>query len=203
MSSVSHRLISYEEYCALEEQAEVKSEFYQGEMFAMSGGTGVHSLLSTNAIFQLSLQLGGSGCRVHSGDMRIYIEATGLNTYADAVVVCGPDQYRDSRKTSLLNPKLIVEVLSPGTEAYDRGRKRSHYIQIPSLQHYLLISQKETNAELHTRGADGAWVVTQALRPGESVTLSALNCTLSIEELYRETEVPTPRLREAIPDELA
>ncbi|MBI2950427.1 MAG: Uma2 family endonuclease, partial [Verrucomicrobia bacterium] len=132
--------LSEAEYLEIERQAEFKSEFYDGEMFAMAGGSPQHSLVSVNTVAELRDKL-KSRCVVFNAGLRVKVEATGLLTYPDASVVCGPQRFFE--EDTLLNPGLIVEVLSDSTEAYDRGKKFEHYRQIASLREYLLVSQTE------------------------------------------------------------
>lgn len=128
------------EYLAVERAAPTKSEFYDGEMFAMAGGTAVHSLIGTNAAIEFGNKLRGKKCVPYNADLRIQVQATGLFTYPDLSVICGPLQFADADDDTVLNPSVLVEVLSPSTEAYDRGQKFLQYRQIPTLREYLLVS---------------------------------------------------------------
>jgi len=128
------------EYLALERSAPFKSEFFDGEMFAMAGGSPMHSLMGANLIGELRSKLKGGPCRPFTSDLRIKIEATGLFTYPDVSVICGPLHFVEGTDDTVVNPTLIVEVLSDSTEAYDRGEKFQHYRQMPSLKEYLLLA---------------------------------------------------------------
>ncbi len=130
MSTQPKSFLTPEQYLEIDRQAERKSEYWQGEMFAMSGAAEPHNLILPNIIVQIHPQLRTRDCRTYSNDMRVRVSTTGLYTYPDMVVVCGAPQFLDARRDTLLNPTLIVEVLSPSTEAYDRGRKFEHYQSI-------------------------------------------------------------------------
>ncbi len=123
-------------------------------------------------------------------DMRVRVLATGLNTYPDVAIVCGERLFLDGHRDTLLNPKVIVEVRSPSTEAYDRGRKFEHYRQIESLEQYLLLSQDRMQAELFSRQPSGQWLLAFATQPEELVDLSSVGCTLSLAECYEKVDFP-------------
>src|SRR3989442_15030735 len=142
----SHRLTEAE-YLEIERAAEFKSEFYEGEMFAMAGGTPQHSLIGTNLAGVFRDALKTHSCVAYNADLRIKIKATGLCTYPDLSVICGPLRFAEGTDDTVMNPTVLVEVLSDSTEAYDRGKKFEHYRQIPTLQEYLLVSQKETHIQ--------------------------------------------------------
>src|SRR5437762_9626687 len=127
MSSVPKTFLTPEQYLEIERKAEYKSEYFQGEMFAMAGASPNYNFLVANTIMAVGPKARACSCRTSPSDMRVHIPATGLYTYPDVIVVCGQPQFRDGQPDSLLNPTLIVEVLSPSTEAYDRGRKFGHY----------------------------------------------------------------------------
>src|SRR2546423_4510369 len=133
--------LSETDYLRLERAAEARSEYFDGEMFAMAGGTRAHSLIATNLARELSNQLKAGDCIVYNTDLRIKVEPTGLITYPDLSVVCGEQRFLDQQQDTLLNPVLIVEVLSNASEAYDRGKKFEHYREITTLREYLLVSQ--------------------------------------------------------------
>src|SRR5437667_7846427 len=142
MSSERKTHLSPEEYLALERKAPVRSEYLDGDMVAMSGGSREHNLIVTNIVRELSNQLKGRPCEVYPSNMRVKVSATGLYTYPD-VVVCGKPQFEDANVDTLTNPTLIAEVLSDSTEAYDREAKFGHYRKIDSLLEYLLVSQEQ------------------------------------------------------------
>jgi len=184
MSAEPHRRVSLEDYLAAERQAETKSEFLNGEVFAMSGASRQHNLIAWNLSGALYPQLKERGCEAYVGDMRVHIPATGLYTYPDLAVVCGEPRFEDEELDTLLNPTLLVEVLSPSTEGYDRGRKSAHYRTLDSLGEYLLVSQDEVRVELFTRQEDGHWLLSEASRLDETVTLGSIGCVLRLADVY-------------------
>jgi Uma2 family endonuclease len=159
-------------------------------MFAMAGATEPHNLVASNAASLAHAQLRSKPCRVYHSDMRIRVLATGLNTYPDIVIVCGERLFLDGHRDTLLNPKVIVEVLSPSTEAFDRGRKFEHYRQMESLEQYLLLSQESMRAELYSRQPGGQWMLAFATQPDEFVELSSVGCRLSLAECYEKVDLP-------------
>ena len=181
-------MVTPEQYLELDRKAERKSEYFNGEMFAMAGASREHNLIATNTAGQISSQLRSKPCEVYQGDMRVRVVATGLNTYPDIVIVCGTPRLLDGYQDTLLNPKAIIEILSPSTEAYDRGRKFEQYGLIESLEQYLLLSQDRVRADLFSRQADGTWLLRAASRPEESVELSSVGCRLSLAESYEKVE---------------
>ncbi|MCC6763413.1 MAG: Uma2 family endonuclease [Deltaproteobacteria bacterium] len=190
---MSHRApgerMSYAEYVAREAVADVKHEFIRGEVFAMSGGTIEHAGLAAAITAELTLQLRGKRCRVFSSDLRVRIQATDLTTelatYPDVTVVCDrPDTLPDDPH-AVVNPTVIVEVLSDSTEAYDRGAKAATYRCIPSLREYVLVSQRAPLIEVFRRTDAGAWELVEARR-GMRLELRALGVTLDVDALYRD-----------------
>jgi len=181
------------EYFEIERRAEFKSEFFDGEMFAMASGTTPHSLIATNAIGEIHALLKGRPCVVFNSDMRVKIEATGLITYPDVTVVCGPQQFAGEKEGALINPTVLVEVLSDSTEAYDRGRKFEHYRQIPSMQEYLLISQTEPHLEQFIRREAGQWLLREAVGLDATIDLPSLKITLALSDVFANVKfVPHP-----------
>jgi Uma2 family endonuclease len=178
--------MTYAKYCAFEREAEVKHEYLRGEVFAMTGGTPEHARLAARVIHLLSRELSGRPCGVYTSDARVHIEATDLDTYPDVSVICGEPRTAVEDNFALVNPTLIVEVLSDSTEAYDRGQKAGHYRRIPSLQGYLLVSQHEPQLELYLRQQDGKWALIEA-RAGEQLPLEPLAITLSVDEVYQRS----------------
>ena len=178
-----HRLTEAE-YIALEREADFKSEFLDGEMFAMAGGTPTHSLIAANLIGDLRAQLKGRPCRPFTSDLRLKVEATGLNTYADVAVVCGPLRFSALDKDTVVNPTLLAEVLSDSTEAYDRGAKFRNYTQIPTLREYLLVSQTEPRVEQFLRQDNGPWVWREAVGLEAILEVPSLQITLALSEVF-------------------
>jgi Uma2 family endonuclease len=175
-----------EDYLAIERQAETKSEYLDGEMFAMTGGSRWHSLAIGNLVRELSLQLKKRPCQVYPSDLRVYIPATGLYTYPDVIVVCGEPRLQDEHQDTLLNPTVIIEVLSPTTEAYDRGKKFEHYRSIESLVEYLLLSQSEPHIEHYLRQDDNRWLFTETSGLEATLALPFIQCGLALAEVYEK-----------------
>ena len=192
MSTLSKTFLTAEEYLEIERKAEYKSEYYQGEMFAMAGASFTHNLLAGNILFGLRRGLGSRPCSVLPSDMRVRVSPRGLYTYPDVVVVCGEPQFPDKQNDTLLNPTLLVEVLSPSTEAYDLGRKFDHYKSIESLGQYLLVATDRIHADLFTRQADGSWLLTSASRMEDSLDLQSVGCRLTLADLYEKVELVKP-----------
>jgi len=178
-----------EQYLEIEREAEFKSEYFNGEMFAMAGAKEAHNLLTASVVGALYAQRRSGPCRIYTNDMRVRVSATGLYTYPDVIVACGERHFLDDRRDTLLNPKLIVEVLSPTTEAYDRGRKFEHYKTIESLAEYLLISSDRVHVDLFRRQPDGDWLLKSAGRIEEVLDLSSIGCRLSLADLYEQVEL--------------
>jgi len=176
------------EYLRLERAAEFRSEFFDGEMFAMAGGTRAHSLISINIGGELRTKLAGKPCVVYNADLRVKSEATGLYTYPDVSVVCGEQRFLDEEEDTLLNPTLVVEVLSESTEAYDRGKKFEHYRQIPSLREYLLVSQHEARIEKFTRQKDGTWTLKEAVGMDAVIQLASIGETMALSEVFAKVQ---------------
>jgi Uma2 family endonuclease len=188
MSSVPHSYISVEEYLAREDGAEIKSEYYRGEVFAMSGGTRNHATIVGNIYHQLRLGLRGKPCRPANSDQRIYIPKIGLHTYPDVSVTCGPPQSEKVDPQANTNPTLLVEVLSSSTETYDRTHKFDFYKQLPSLQEYVLVSQNEARVERYSRREDG-WLMFTALGCDSEISLESIGCRLSLADVYEGVEL--------------
>lgn len=197
MSTLSKPYLTPEQYLEIERKAEFKSEYFNGEMFAMSGAREPHVLISSNANGELHQQLRKRPCRAYTADMRIRVSPSGLYTYPDISVVCGEPQFLDEDRDTLLNPTVIVEVLSESTEAYDRGQKFELYRSVASLSEYLLISSLRISAELFTRQADGRWILTARTSLEESIELESIGCRLLLADLYEKVDFspshrPTP-----------
>jgi Uma2 family endonuclease len=188
MSAIPESRLSLEEYLSRERVAEYKSEFYQGEIFAMTGGSPTHNLISINVGSRLRTGLRGSGCRPFSSDQRIRIPANGLSTYPDIAVVCGDLQLDDKDKDAITNPIVIFEVLSKSTERYDRGRKFDLYRELESLNEYVLVSQTEAQVERFLRQDDGKWLLTILKGPDAVLEFASLDVSLTLSEIYEDVE---------------
>ncbi len=160
MTTVPKRKLTAAEYLVIERAAEFKSEFCDGEMFAMSGASPPHNFIKDNLIVALGNALRGSGCRTLSSDQRVRVSPTGLYTYPDILILCGPGEYAAEDDHTLLNPKAIIEVLSDSTRGYDRGAKARQYKRIPSLVEYVLVEQDEPVIDRFVRQPDGGWLET-------------------------------------------
>ena len=190
--STALKRISPVEYLARERMAEFKSEFFDGEIFAMAGGSPTHSLIAANFVREAGNLLNGTSCVVYTSDLRIKNQTTGLYTYPDASIVCGDLKFDDDIKDTVTNPTVIVEVLSDSTEKYDRGRKASHYRQIPSVSEIILISQDEAHVERFVRQPEGGWLLLEERDLAGSFELSSLNVTIAMSDLYRHVKFEAP-----------
>ena len=188
------RKLTEAEYLAIERAADLKSEFFDGEMFAMAGGSPMHSMIAANAISSLATKLKGGPCKAFTSDLRLKVEATGLFTYADAAVICGPISLSPGTDDVVLNPILIVEVLSDSTEGYDRGEKFRQYQQITSLQEYILVSQHFPRVEQFVRRG-GEWALRTAEGMNASLALPSLQITLELGEIFAGVEFKPSRNR--------
>jgi Uma2 family endonuclease len=197
LMSALPKMYSPQEYLALERKSSYKSEYWDGEIFAMAGASERHNLISLNVGAELRTQLRGRNCRVYPSDMRVRIPATGLYTYPAIIVVCGKPQFEDREQDTLLNPTLIVEVLSASTENYDRGRKFQNYRSLASLTEYLLIAQDEVHLEHYLRRPDQQWLLTETQDRQGTLHLPTIECTLAVAEVYDKVEIePMHYLRE-------
>lgn len=183
MATEPNQRLSIAEYLALERASALKHEYLDGEMFAMTGASRNHNLVSGNVFSSLHSQVKGRRCEAYHGDMRVRT-GDNLYTYPDVVVVCGAPQLLDAELDTLLNPTLLVEVLSPSTEAYDRGPKLSHYQTTPSLSTVLLIAQDRLHVERWDRQTDGRWLVEEIEDLGRTLDLSCIGCTLVLLDVY-------------------
>jgi Uma2 family endonuclease len=179
-----HRRLSVEEYLALERRSEGKHEYLDGEVVAMTGASDRHNRIVWNLAGILYSQLRGRPCQAYVGDMRLQVAATGLYTYPDLLVVCAKPQFADAERYTLLNPTSIIEVLSPSTEAYDRGKKFAHYRTIESLAEVVFVSQEEVAVERYSRQPDGSWLLRECNRPEDRLPLPAIGCELPVAEVY-------------------
>lgn len=182
---------SFADYLALEEASNTKHEYLAGEIYAMAGGTPQHAALGVAVSSALLSQLRDGPCRAYSSDLRVRVLATGLVTYPDVTVVCGPLERDAENSATVLNPALVVEVTSDGTEAYDRGRKLEHYRQVPSLNAIVLVSHREPRLDVWERRSDGTWS-DEAFGPGAVASLETLPVRLAVDEAYLAAREPGP-----------
>ena len=184
-----------EEYLATERQNEYKSEYIDGEMVAMTGTTREHNLITINLGREVSLQLKGRPCEAYTNEMRVRIPKRGY-VYPDMIIVCGEPRFEDSHLDTLLNPNVLVEVLSESTERYDRGKKFSFYQTIKSLAEYVLIAQDEYKVEQYARQPDGRWLLSSYRSLEDVVELASVQCTLALREVYDKVSLPPSDLKE-------
>jgi len=183
--------MSYAEFVALEAAGDQRHEFLDGQVFAMAGGSPEHGGLAAAFIGELRSALRGKPCRVFSSDVRVRVEETGLSTYPDASVVCGQLETHAADKDAIVNPVLLIEVLSDSTEAYDRGAKAAHYRRIPSLREYVLVAQNEQRIEIYRRNEQGRFELFES-GPGQLVELGSIGVTFETGAIYENPLATAP-----------
>jgi Uma2 family endonuclease len=184
MSTSSRRLhYTYAQYLSLEEESSVRHEYLDGEIYAMAGGSPDHAALAAACIGALRGRM-PPGCRTFTSDLRVRIAATGLTTYPDAAVICGPTLRALEDPLAVTNPVLLVEITSPSTEDYDRGEKLRHYRSLPSVREVLIVSHRAPHLTLHHRG-DADWTVTTA-ETDAVLELSSVGARIAVDEVYRD-----------------
>ncbi|HVF49235.1 MAG TPA: Uma2 family endonuclease [Pyrinomonadaceae bacterium] len=184
MSSLPKTYLTPEEYLAFERQCEHKNEYFKGEIFAMTGASRQHNLITGNIASELGQQLKQRVDELYIGRMRVLIPLTTSYMYPDVVVVCDEPQFADGYLDTLTNPTLIVEVLSASTELYDRGKKFEQYRKLDSLKEYLLVAQDKLSVERYLRQPDGGWLMSEFNKPEEMLKLTSIECNLALEEIY-------------------
>lgn len=189
MEATARKTWTEDEYLALEAESDEKHEFVNGEIIAMAGGSPAHNTIAMNVGSELRALIKSKGrpCRVLSSDQRVNVTDTGLYTYPDVTVLCGPAHTPPKSPSSLTNPLLVVEVLSDDTEAYDRGAKFAHYQRLPSLESYLLVSQKTRRIEHYQRLPTGQWLLTVAEEG--AITIPCLEGDLQVDDVYWQVEL--------------
>ncbi len=195
--------ITPEQYLESEETSQVKHEYYDGQIYAMAGGTNAHAILCSNTLAVLVNQLFGEPCRAVGSEQRIKIEATGLHVYPDTSVYCEDARFDGTGNTNLLDPTVVIEVLSRSTSAYDRGDKFDHYKRIESLQDYILIEQTRVHVEHFHRLENGDWLVRFFDDLNDTLALASIDCRVILSQIYDGLNVPQGflPLREVAPDE--
>ena len=174
-----------QEYLAIERNSQQKNEYFNGEIFAMGGASERHNLIVGNVFATLHTQLRGKPCKVYSSDMRVKVSRTGLYTYPDIVALCDEAQFDDEQQDTLVNPTVIIEVLSKSTEGYDRGEKFTQYRKIDSLIEYVLIAQDKQRIEPFRRQPDNQWLILPEIsEPQEKLNLLSIQCTLLVADVY-------------------
>ena len=184
MSAIPKTKLTPEEYLEMERKAEFKSEYFAGEVFVMAGARRNHNKIVGNLNGLIWQHLKGKKCESYSNDMRVFVPKTGLYTYPDVVVVCGEPKFQDKVFDTLLNPTLLIEVLSDSTEGYDRGKKFAHYRSIESLQEYVLVSTDEARIEKYVRHGDGFWFFSEAVGTDAEIEFTSIECRIALAEVY-------------------
>ena len=187
-----------EDYLAIERSAEFKSEYFDGEIFAMAGASRAHNSIVLNTGSEIRQHLKNRSCKAYVNDMRVKVNPTGLYAYPDVIVVCGKEQFEDTHLDTLLNPTLIIEVLSDSTEAYDRGRKFEHYRHLDSLVEYVLIAQQRPHIESYRRQPDQQWLLTECSGLDATLRLQSIDCDLALAEIYAKVELSESPLADPI-----
>ncbi|MBI5504503.1 MAG: Uma2 family endonuclease [Deltaproteobacteria bacterium] len=183
------RRCTTDEYLALERSHPERHQYLAGEMFAMGGASERHNLVVMNAAGELRTQLKGRPCRTYANDMRVKVAPTGLYTYPDIVVVCGGPRFDDEQRDTLVNPSVLIEVVSPSTEAYDRGEKFAHYRRLESLAEYVLIAQDAVHVEHYLRQSDNQWLLSETDRLDGMLRLPSIECELALAEIYDKVDL--------------
>lgn len=190
MSTAPQRRYTEAEYLAFERAAETKHEFYRGEIFAMAGASRQHNQITFNLAVSLGQQLANRKCIAFVTDMRVKVESTTLYTYPDAVITCSEPRFLDKEVDTLLNPQVVIEVLSDSTEKYDRGKKFEMYRTVPSLREYVLVSQDRAHIDRFSLNEQGQWVLDDATGLDSVIELSTVSCRLPLAEIYAKVEFP-------------
>lgn len=196
MSTAEKNLLTPQEYLARERRAETRGEYYRGETFATAGSSWEHTLIKDNLSGETRSQLKDGPCRALTSDMRVKVSATGLYTYPDLVVVCDEPQFEDAVLDTLLNPRVIVGVLSESTEKYDRGEKYAQYRRVPSLQEYVLVSQEQPLVERFVRQPDDTWLLATFGELTQSFSFGTIPVSIPLAEIYRDVKFPATPSRE-------
>ncbi len=191
MSSPSPSLLTEREYLALERKSETRSEYIAGRVFVMSGATRRHNLIAGNLYREINSQLRDRPCEAYVSDMRVKVAPTGMYTYPDIVALCSEPRLEDAHGDTLLNPTVIVEVLSDSTEAYDRGEKFAHYRRLETLREYVLVAQNKVRVE-HYRREGEAWVLSEISDPEGTLHLPSIDCRISVAAIYEKVDFPAP-----------
>lgn len=187
--STAVQTISAEEYLAMERASEFKHELRDGEMLPMPGSRENHNQISMNGSVILGSALFGRPCRVFNSDMRVKVVATGLYTYPDLSALCGLAEFEDEVRDTLLNPMVLMEILSPSTASYDRGEKFENYRQIPSLTDFILVAQDRIHVEQFTRQADDRWQMREYKSSSGNIRIESIDCVIPIGRLYYQVEL--------------
>ena len=184
MASLPKTFITPEEYLALDRKAQIKSEYNAGQIISFAGASKKHNIIVANLIAGIHRQLINRPCNVYPSDMRVMISKTGMYAYPDVVVTGGEEIFADDNSDVLLNPVVLIEVLSESTATYDRGDKFEHYRRIESLREYLLVSQEPFRVDQYTRQSDVQWLMTEVHGSESAIKMSSINCELAVKDIY-------------------
>ena len=184
MVAIQKQKWTVEEYLAMERASEEKHEFLDGEIYLMSGASFNHNQIVGRTLGLLFVQLQNGPCDVLPSDMRVKVNDSGLYTYPDIIVICGEPKVEETEQDTLLNPTVIIEVLSPSTEGYDRGKKFQHYRALDSLQEYVLIAQDQARIERYLRQPSGEWLLSDAVGLEAVIDLPSIQCKLALADVY-------------------
>ena len=196
-AAVQSSYLTPEAYLILEREATTKSEYFNGQIYAMAGASREHNLVAGNIFGELRSQLRTRACETYINDMRVKVLPTERYTYPDVVVVCDEPRFEDAELDTLLNPTVLIEVLSPSTEAYDRGEKFAQYRQVESLSEYILVAQDRVRVEHYLRQGT-QWLLTEFSRPDDVLNIVSIGCALSLREIYAKVEFPASEVRQEL-----
>jgi len=185
--------LTVEQYLEVERAAEFRSEYLNGEIYAMAGGGFNHALIATAVVARLDEQLRGKPCLVAGSDLRLFCKAANVLTYPDVVVSCEPRRFLDGEKDTLADATVIVEVLSRSTQNYDRGEKFRFYRELPSFSEYVLLAQDAIRAEHHVHQKDSSWLFRELSGPDTVIDLQSIGCRLNLGSLYERVELDADR----------
>ena len=189
MALQTHTLYLFEDYLAAERKAEMRHEYVGGQLFDMEGASENHNIIVANLTTSLVNQMRRRDCLVFASDMKVRITAEDACKYPDITAICGKREFFDDRRDVLLNPSLIIEVLSKSTEAYDRGEKFALYRQLPTLREYILVSQDRRRIELYVQQSDSRWLLTEYNKADDEVPVESVDCILALRDVYDKVEL--------------
>ncbi len=187
MDNLAKKLISVPEYLEIERTSEEKHEYYKGELFAMAGAKKKHNQIVFNIMGEFYNQLKEKPCIAFGSDMKVQVKPDGLFTYPDISALCGEEKYLDAKEDTLLNPSLLIEVLSESTENYDRGKKFILYRELESLQEYVLVSSEYKKIEIYRRTANNQWLLSD-VKEDEPVVFETIQCSVPLKEIYNKVQ---------------
>jgi Uma2 family endonuclease len=188
MQEHAKKYLTPEEYLAMEETAEYKSEYYRGEIFAFAGGSANHNQIIINLIAYLAHNMQNRNCRLFTNDMKVWIEEKDLFTYPDVIVVCGKAEFYPDRDDTITNPMVIIEVLSESTENYDRVKKFGFYRSIPTFQEYILVNQYRVHIEHFYLESKGKWIFTDYSNENDILKFNKIDFEISLKDAYDRVE---------------